>query len=405
MYLKSLRLINFRNYVRLDGSYKPGILVLHGANAQGKTNFLEAINYLSTANSSHARNDRQLIHFDTSDDLMPFARLDATVERADGIQQVALTIGIKKGRLHKRIELNGIKKKVQEYVGEINVVLFLPEDIDLIASGPSLRRRYLNKIISQIDQSYYRTLLEYEDVLAQRNAHLKILAQRGIRTHLDDHLAFWDDKIVEAGAYITLRRQQTVARLDEIAGRLHSELTGYSEFLRFSYQPRLDLGYYAAHQLSLDLSSNLIREGSVLTLPEVERRFRQALHNVRKEELARGVTVIGPHRDDIRFLVNDVDMTLYGSRGQQRTSALTLRLSEMALIKEKRNDAPLLLLDDVMSELDGHRRQYMLNLLKHYPQVFMTTTDLTQFPVAFLTKTDILEVKQGRHHLPETKKA
>jgi len=397
MYLKSLRLINFRNYVRLDGSYKPGIIILHGANAQGKTNFLEAIHYLSTANSSHARNDRQLIHFDTSDDLMPFARLDATVERADGIQQVALTIGIKKGRLQKRLELNGVRKKVQEYVGEINVVLFLPEDIDLIASGPSLRRRYLNTIISQIDQSYYRTLLEYEDILAQRNAHLKMLTERGIRTHLDDHLAFWDDKIVEAGAYIILRRQQTVARLDEIAGRLHSDLTGYSEFLRFSYQPRLDLGYYAAHQLSLDLSSNLIREGSVLTLPEVERRFRQALQNARKEELARGVTVIGPHRDDMRFLVNDVDMTLYGSRGQQRTSALTLRLSEMALIKEKRNDAPLLLLDDVMSELDQHRRQYMLNLLRHYPQVFITTTDLALFPASFLANTHIIRVEQGRH--------
>ena len=397
MYLKSLRLINFRNYVRLDASYAPGIILLHGANAQGKTNFLEAINYLSTANSSHARNDRQLIHFDTAEDLMPFARLDATVERRDGLQEVALTIGLKRGRLQKRIELNGIKKKVQEYVGEINVVLFLPEDIDLIASGPSLRRRYLNTIISQIDKTYYRTLLEYDDVLSQRNAQLKMLAERGIRTHLDDHMAFWDDKLIEAGAYIILRRQQTVARLDEMASRIHSELTGYNEFLRFAYQPRLDLGYYAAHQLSFDLSSNLIREGSVLTLQEVERRFRNALQKVRQEELARGVTVVGPHRDDVRFLVNDVDMTLYGSRGQQRTSALTLRLSEMALIQEKRNEAPLLLLDDVMSELDQNRRLYMLNLLSRYPQVFITTTDLGPFPKEFLASTRIIRVEQGRH--------
>lgn len=397
MYLKSLRLINFRNYVRLDASYAPGIILLHGANAQGKTNFLEAINYLSTANSSHARNDRQLIHFDTAEDLMPFARLDATVERRDGLQEVALTIGLKRGRLQKRIELNGIKKKVQEYVGEINVVLFLPEDIDLIASGPSLRRRYLNTIISQIDKTYYRTLLEYDDVLSQRNAQLKMLAERGIRTHLDDHMAFWDDKLIEAGAYIILRRQQTVARLDEMASRIHSELTGYNEFLRFAYQPRLDLGYYAAHQLSFDLSSNLIREGSVLTLQEVERRFRNALQKARQEELARGVTVVGPHRDDVRFLVNDVDMTLYGSRGQQRTSALTLRLSEMALIQEKRNEAPLLLLDDVMSELDQNRRLYMLNLLSRYPQVFITTTDLGPFPKEFLASTRIIRVEQGRH--------
>lgn len=397
MHLKKLRLINFRNYVRLDGSFAPGITVLYGANAQGKTNFLEAIYYLCYGSASHATNHRQLIHFDAADDLIPFARLDATVERSDGPQRVSLTISLKNGRLQKRIELNGIKKKVQDYVGEINVVLFLPEDIDLIASGPSLRRRYLNTIISQIDKTYYRTLVEYTDIVSQRNAQLKTLAQRGIRTHLDDHLAFWDDKLVEAGAYIVLRRQQIVARLDEIAGRIHPELTGYNEFLRFSYQPRLDLGYYTAHQLSFDLNSRFLREGSLLTLQEVERRFRKTLQNVRQEEFARGMTVVGPHRDDVRFLVNDVDMTLYGSRGQQRTSALTLRLSQMALIEEKRNDPPLLLLDDVMSELDQMRRHYMINLLSQYSQVFMTTTDLAPFPKDFLASTRIIRVEQGRH--------
>lgn len=396
MYLSSLRLINFRNYARLDGSYERGITILHGKNAQGKTNFLEAIYYLSNATASHARNDRQLLHFDAAEDMLPFARVEAMVQRADGPQRLALTIGVQNGRLQKRIEQNGVKKQVQEYVGEVNVVLFLPEDIDLIASGPNLRRRYLDTTISQIDRDYYRALLGYEEVLGQRNAQLKALAERGARD-AGDLLTFWDEKLVEAGAYIVLRRQQVIARLDELAGRIHPELTGYKEFLRFAYQPRLDLGYHASHQLSFDIGTDLLREGTVLTLEEVTRRFHESLGRVRREEMARGMTVVGPHRDDVRFLVNDVDMTLYGSRGQQRTSALTLKLSEVALIREKRRDDPILLLDDVMSELDEARRQYMTDALVHYPQVFLTTTDLDIFPPTFLGDARCIRVAQGRH--------
>lgn len=396
MYLSSLRLVNFRNYARLDGRYEPGITILHGQNAQGKTNFLEAIYYLSNATASHARNDRQLLHFDAAEDMLPFARVEATVQRADGLQRLALTIGVQNGRLQKRIEQNGVKKQVQEYVGEVNVVLFLPEDIDLIASGPNLRRRYLDTTISQIDRDYYRALLGYEEVLGQRNAQLKALAERGVRD-AGDLLTFWDEKLVEAGAYIVLRRQQVIARLDELAGRIHPELTGYKEFLRFAYQPRLDLGYHASHQLSFDIGTDLLREGTMLTLEEVTRRFHESLMRVRREEMARGMTVVGPHRDDVRFLVNEVDMTLYGSRGQQRTAALTLKLSEVALIREKRRDDPILLLDDVMSELDEARRQYMTDALVHHPQVFLTTTDLDTFPPTFLEGARCIRVAQGRH--------
>lgn len=396
MHLKSLRLTNFRNYVRLDGSYQRGVTLLHGQNAQGKTNFLEAVYYLATASASHARNDRQLIHFDAAEDILPFARVDAQIERADGTQRVSVTISIQSGRLQKNIELNGVKKQVQEYIGEINVVLFLPEDIDLIATGPQLRRRYLDTIISQIEPRYYRALQSYEEVLSQRNAQLRALSERGIRD-AGDLLDFWDEKLVAEGAYIVLSRQRVVARLDELAGRIHPDLTGYLEFLHFAYQPRLDLGYSASHQLSLDMESNLLREGSFLTLPEVEQRFREALANARNEELGRGMTVIGPHRDDLRFLVNDVDMTLYGSRGQQRTSALTLKLCEVALIQEKRGEPPILLLDDVMSELDESRRTYMSKVLEQFPQVFITTADLANIPALLIEKAQILEVQQGQH--------
>jgi DNA replication and repair protein RecF len=396
MVLESLRLINFRNYVRLDASFEPGMTILFGQNAQGKTNFLEAVYYISNASASHARNDRQLIHFDANEDMIPFARIEATVRRKDGPQQAALTIGLQGGRLQKRSELNGVVKRVGDYVGEINVVLFLPEDIDLIATGPNLRRRYLDTTISQVDPNYYRTIAEYEEVLGQRNAQLKALGERGVRD-AGDSLFFWNEKLVEAGAYIVLRRQQVLSRLDELAGRIHPELTGYKEFLRLVYLPRLDLGYHASHQLSLDVDSNLLREGTLLTLQEVERRFYDSLRAAQTEELARGMTLVGPHRDDIRFLVNDVDMTDYGSRGQQRTSALTLKLSEVALITEKRGDPPVLLLDDVMSELDEARRAYMTEMLLNHPQVFLTTTDLDVFTADFLARAHLIRVEQGRH--------
>ncbi|MDQ4075109.1 MAG: DNA replication/repair protein RecF [Chloroflexota bacterium] len=391
-------MINFRNYVRLDGSFQPGATILFGENAQGKTNFLEAIYYLSNASASHARTDRQLIHFDATEDLIPFGRLDASVQRQDGLQRVSLTIGLQGNRLQKRIELNGMKKRVYEYVGEINVVLFLPEDIDLIASGPSLRRRYLDTTISQVDQEYYRSLSTYDEVLTQRNAQLRALSERGTGAReAEDLLAVWDEQLVETGAYLVLRRQRVISRLDELAGRIHPELTGYREFLRLAYVPRLDLGYHASHQLSLDMGNDLLCESSILTLEEVERRFEQSLRRARSEELARGMTIVGPHRDDVRFLVNDVDMTDYGSRGQQRTSALTLKLSEVALITEQRGDPPILLLDDVMSELDEARRTYMTDMLRKHPQVFITTTHLDVFDSTFLDEATLIRVEQGRH--------
>lgn len=398
MYLESLRLINFRNYVRLDSQFAPGIIILHGDNAQGKTSFLEAVYYLSTATASHARHDRQLVHFDAADDLLSYAQLDATVHRNDGPQRATLTLAVQNNRSQKRIEWNGVAQRIYDYVGQINVVLFLPEDIDLIASGPNLRRRYLDSTISQIDSSYYRVLGEYDEVLTQRNAHLRALSEQGVRPkEAEALLEIWDDRLVEPGAFLTLRRQQVLARLDELANTIHGRLTNYREHLRLAYLPRIDLGHHASHQLSLDMGSGLLREGGILTLGEVMQRFRATLKRRRRDELARGMTLVGPHRDDVRFLVDGVDMTDYGSRGQQRTAALTLKLSEVAYIEEKRGDSPILLLDDVMSELDDHRRRDMATLLAQYEQVFLTTADLNNITPVLQAAARLIHVEQGNH--------
>ena len=283
-------------------------------------------------------------------------------------------------------------------MGQINVVLFLPEDIDLIASGPNLRRRYLDSTISQIDSSYYRVLGEYDEVLTQRNAHLRALSEQGVRPkEAEALLEIWDDRLVEHGAFLTLRRQQVLARLDELANTIHGRLTNYREHLRLAYLPRIDLGHHASHQLSLDMGSGLLREGGILTLGEVMQRFRATLKRRRRDELARGMTLVGPHRDDVRFLVDGVDMTDYGSRGQQRTAALTLKLSEVAYIEEKRGDSPILLLDDVMSELDDHRRRDMATLLAQYEQVFLTTADLNNITPVLQAAARLIHVEQGNH--------
>ncbi|MCZ7570909.1 MAG: DNA replication and repair protein RecF [Ardenticatenaceae bacterium] len=400
MYLSSLHLTNFRNYVRLEEHFDPGVVILFGQNAQGKTNLLESIYYLSTARSSQARTERQLIHFDAVADL-PYSRVEARVVRADGPQKVTITIGIENqngsgGSLVKRVELNDRSRKVLDFIGEINVVLFLPEDIDLIASSPSVRRRYLDATICQIDNRYCKDLAEYTRLLAQRNAQLRLMSERGAR---DDSglLDVWDEQLIKPGAYIILRRQQVISRLDETALELHPRLTGERERLRLVYLPRLELGHLAAHQLSLPMSRALLGGPSgQLTLGEVTARFEEQLQANRREELARGMTLIGPHRDDVRFLVENVDMTDFGSRGQQRSAALTLKLSEVALMREKKKEPPILLLDDVMSELDESRRAFMTEMLADYPQVFLTTTDLDQFPADFLARARLLRVEQGR---------
>lgn len=399
MYLSSLRLTNFRNYARLEEHFEPGAVILFGQNAQGKTNLLESIYYLATARSSQARTERQLIHFDAAD--FPYSRVEARVVRADGPQKIAITVGVENtngsvGPLVKHVELNDRPRKVLDFIGEINVVLFLPEDIDLIASSPSVRRRYLDATICQIDNRYCKDLAEYTRLLAQRNAQLRLLNERGAR---DDGglLDVWDEQLIKPGAYIILRRQQVISRLDEMAIELHPRLTGGRERLRLVYLPRLELGHLAAHQLSMSLGGDLLGVAPEhLTLTEVNNRFAAQLQAIRREELARGVTLLGPHRDDVRFLVENVDMTDFGSRGQQRSAALTLKLSEVALMREKKKDAPILLLDDLMSELDESRRAFMTELLVDYPQVFLTTTDLDQFPADFLARARLLRVEQGR---------
>jgi DNA replication and repair protein RecF len=396
MRLTHLSLHNFRNYVRLDLSLPPGALVLLGDNAQGKTNLLEAIYYLATSRSPHAGADRELVNWLAVDqEPLPYARLVGHVARAeaqpdgqeaqenqaqDSHQQtieITLTQQANNGnRYRKEIRLNGVARRAMDLLGQLNVVLFLPEDIALVSGSPSGRRRYLDVMLCQIEPPYCRTLSRYNQIVSRRNALLRDMRERGGDPA---QLVFWDEKLVELGSHLVARRQDAIQMLDGLARAIHTELTNGGEQLRLAYMPSIEL------------------EGQA-TAPEVGSAFEQQLRDLRRREIAAGMTLIGPHRDEMRFLINDVDTGVFGSRGQQRTAALAIKLAEVELMRQETGEYPVLLLDDVLSELDEHRQGLLLQRLIHPDgpqQAIVTTTSLGILPPAFVPRFRMWRVELG----------
>jgi len=399
MRILHLSLTHFRNYSRLELDLPAGIIVLQGDNAQGKTNLLEAIYYLSRLRSPRTNVDRELVNWLALEEDLPFARLVAQIQKAEETDQIELSLVQSSGKslnsnatvLRKHIRINGANKRVLDAVGLLNAVLFMPQDIDLVSGAPYLRRRYLDDTICQMDPQYCRELQEYNRVLSQRNHLLKSL--RGQR---DDsaQLLFWDQRLVEHGAYLTLRRQQVIQQLDEFVQRIHPKLTGDKERLRLEYcaSARMESQPGAAYQIPLLTKQDVSPEAEA-SLRDVAASFASKLHEVRAKELEQGVSIIGPHRDDLRFLVNGVDMTTYGSRGQQRTS---LKLAEVKWITQEKNDKPVLLLDDVVSELDAAHRGCLLDAIDRAQQVIVTTTGLMHYDKEFLARATLWQVCAGR---------
>lgn len=394
MYVKRLSLTNFRNYVRLDLELPPGLILLQGDNAQGKTNLLEAIYYLATTRSPHADADRQLINWQAEDDEIPFARLEADVQKADRLHRVEIALlqtsaaGGTSNRLSKQIKVNGVKRRALDLIGQVNVVIFSPQDIDLIAGSPSLRRRYLDVTICQIDPRYCQALQLYNKILTQRNSLLRQLRERG---GSPSQLAFWNQKLTDNGAYLLARRQEIVAALNNIVEGIHLQLTSQGEQLRLLYQSTL-----SNETTTPSYQLPLTADRAALDRERIAASFRARLKELQTEEMARGMTLVGPHRDDLRFIVNSKDMTIYGSRGQQRTIALSLRQAEAELMRAETGEQPILLLDEVMSELDEFRRHHLTQMIDQHQQVILTTTDLSDYRPEFLEQVLLLRVQEGR---------
>jgi len=400
MYLKRLSLTNFRNYARLEIDLPARISLLQGENAQGKTNFLEAIYYLATTRSPLAPADRQLISWAADDEVIPYAHLEGTYTRGGEDHTLEMTL-VKERQpdgepaamiFRRQIRLDGVNRRALDVVGKLNVVLFLPEDVTLVAGSPEERRHFLDVALCQIDPVYCTSLSRYNRVVTQRNALLHQIREGQANPN---QLEYWDEQLTRLGTYVLSRRLWATDELNTQVAEIHPALTGEQERLVLIY--RASIAKRPGREM-LPGSDDWPETPSpldALAESRLAEAFRRALQDVRREELARGVTVIGPHRDDLALLANGIDMTTYGSRGQQRTVALALKLAEVGLMCHQTQEMPILLLDDVISELDRQRGEFLLKRISQAQQVLVTTTDLRYYAPDFLASVALWRVAGG----------
>lgn len=355
MNIRSIELKNFRNYENLEISFDEGTNILFGDNAQGKTNILEAAYMSGTTKSHKGSRDREMIRFGEEE-----AHLKTVVVR--GGREYQIDMHLKKNRA-KGIAIDKIPiKKASELFGILNIVFFSPEDLNIIKNGPAERRRFLDSELCQLDRIYLADLTNYNKILAQRN---KLLKDMIYRPTLSDTLPVWDMQLIETGKKIIRRRKQFVDELREIVSDIHYRISGGKEELFLKYEPNID---------------DIFFEDELSRAKEKDKKLCQ--------------TSVGPHRDDLLFSIGDVDIRKYGSQGQQRTSALSLKLSEIELVRKSISDTPVLLLDDVLSELDSSRQNYLLNNISD-TQTIITCTGLDEFVRNRFTVNRVFEVIAG----------
>ncbi|MCX6056374.1 MAG: DNA replication/repair protein RecF [Chloroflexi bacterium] len=395
MYLTHLSLTNFRIFSRLDMDMPRRILLLLGSNAQGKTSLLEAIYFLATFTSFHAHNDRQLLNFIATRDALCVARIVANYDRGDRLHRLEVRLiqdsaADGSSRLRKEVLLDGVKSSINQVVGHFNAVIFLPQMTRILEGGPEERRRYLNLATAQADPLFTQALSEYNQAMSQRNALLRLIGEKG-----GDYsqLDYWDGLISSRGARIIHSRIRAIQEIEQIAARIHDQLTGSTEVLRLFYQPSYDPLQKTEEHGQLPIQGTVKREG--FSIDQIRVGLIEKLKEKRSEEIARGVTTLGPHRDEMRVLCNGIDLSDYGSRGQIRTALLSLKLAEVDWLKQKTGQWPVLLLDETLAELDIQRRQYLLKVLERAEQAILTTTDMNLFPPGFVEKCDRWQIRGG----------
>jgi DNA replication and repair protein RecF len=402
MYLTHLSLTNFRNFTRLDLAIPPGAIVLVGENAQGKTSLLEAIFFLSSMVSFHADSDRQLINFISAREPLAVARIVAEFMKEQKEHRFEVRIIQERNgnngttQLRKEIFFDGGRQKFGEVIGQLNAVLFLPQMLDIIEGSPDKRRKFINMALSQVVPHYADTLVNYTRALSQRNALLKLINERGGDP---TQLEYWNEQLSISGAVLIQARANAIQEFDRLAAPIHRELSRGVELIRIDYLPSFDP--FAKSNTQFALPVDVPFDHSGLTLDQIQEGYLAALSELRQEEIARGITTIGPHRDDLRFLSNGIDLGIYGSRGQVRTALLATKLAEVAWIKEKNGNWPVLLLDEVMAELDTHRRVDLLSRLTESEQVLLTTTEMDLFSKLFIENATIWRVEAGRINTEE----
>ena len=359
MFIKELELDNFRNYEHLKVSFSQEVNIFLGENAQGKTNLLEGIYLHAMARSFKTQRDRELIRFEEE-----YCKNRAVAFYDD--EEHTSEIVISRGGA-KAVRVDGAKiTRASELLERLHIIVFSPEDLKIVKDEPGKRRGFINREICQIRPGYVSDLNEYRRILRQRNAYLK-------EELIDENiLDIWDDSLVRVGARIVRERRRFIEKINVISHDIHSRISGGRENLHLSYETDIDIGEGGSEE---EVFAHLLKEN----------RQKDRLH---------GVTRRGPHRDDIMIEADDIDLRRFGSQGQQRTAALSLKLSEIRLIEEETGESPILLLDDVLSELDNERQKYLINSLgKH--QMFITTTDLIGSVARSLPEGKVFKIRNG----------
>jgi len=403
MRVERLRLTDYRSYRELDLTLPSGLVVFYGRNAQGKSNLLEAISLIATTRSFRTSSEREAIRWGAPG---RFARVVGDIARsrdhleievilAEGVEDAATVApasesapaAMAAGAFRKRVRVNGAPRRAIDLVGTAPVVVFAPTDLDLVTGGPSLRRHFLDLTLCQTHHNYCRALSQYQKVIAQRSALLKRIRE-GLET--PQSLAYWDDQLVRLALPIMRERADFLERVGAAAARVYAALASDEKDAQPDPEAALRLEYRPSYQ---DSAAAIDAEGD--SGEQAAARMRAALEAVRRREIAQGVNVLGPHRDDLGFLAGGVDLATYGSRGQQRMVALALKLAELEYIEAETGEQPALLLDDVLSELDPQRREDLLLAVRGLDQTLVTTTDLTIAPASALRQATIFEVRGG----------
>ena len=361
MYIKNIQLTNFRNYDFLETEFHKNVNLILGNNAQGKTNLLEAIYITSIGRSFRTNKDSDLVYFGAD-----FAKIKVEAEKE--LYNTSVDIVVKKDS-KKSIKKDGVTvKRTSDLLENIFIVIFSPEDLKIVKDEPEKRRKFIDRELCQMKPAYYESLSNYKKILLQRNTYLK-------EENIDQSiLDLWDIQLARYGAKIMQMRKLFIDKISNISHEIHSSITNGRENLVIKYHPNLDL---------------------YENLKEQEDFFYEELKKSYGNDLKQRTTTKGPHKDDISFIVNDINMRNFGSQGQQRTCALSLKLAELHLIKEETGEDAILLLDDVMSELDIQRQEYLIKTLKEN-QLFITTTDLDEKLFQAFPDAKVIYIESGK---------
>jgi DNA replication and repair protein RecF len=366
LFIDKLKLRNYRNYDYAEIEFQNKVNVFIGENAQGKTNLMEAIYVLAIAKSHRTPRDKELILWDQE-----YGKIEGSVQKRNGPIALELIISNK----GKKAKVNSLEqKKLSRYIGAMNIVMFAPEDLNLVKGSPQVRRRFLDIEIGQVMPVYMYDLTLYQKILQQRNHLLKGMQKS--RNKDVTMLEILTDQLIEVAVRITGKRFKFLDLLTKWAQPIHEGISRGKECLEIIYKP------------SLDVSDTMI-------LSKMVEVYNEKFRTIQEREIERGMTLIGPHRDDLAFLVNSRDVQTYGSQGQQRTTALSLKLAEIELIHAEIGEFPILLLDDVLSELDDYRQSHLLNTIKGKVQTFVTTTSVEGIHHETIREADSFQVSNG----------